>query len=619
MVKRKTTAALLAALCLILLLPGCGLRAAKERPAVAALSCTAPTALSSLYPAGGSRLLVTWADYERSRTTVQLVDADADAVRQETVLDGVWDLREQSLSDGFALCDRENGVWQFLNSRLEQTGTWTAAENVDGYFSLDGGTYYFLRDSVLFRQQVNGGQPEPMPLSCDLRILDIAAFDADAGRMAVRFFLSPYGSECGTALLDVTTGQLSMLCAQRYQVTLAGDDLSLLAFDNDKMGYSALTGSGDRFFFADASLFTDTAGDLYALPGSPCLVGVSTGRSTLYTTGERIAACSLPDVGIAGEMYSSCYLPEEQLLVGAVYQDGAFRLYAIDPAQLTFTPVADAAPAESPLTVDDTLVQIYWNAANGADVAESLQDARRLADTLEQTYGVRILLSSQCRQAAALCDKDITLSDTMSADAELAGISAMLDSMSRAFALYPEGFLAQFRNSVGEGGLCFLLVGHIASDYGVVGCAYDSADWQYIALDVQADYMRHGTVCHEIWHATENEIRSRDYTAFDWDEWNRLNPEGFLYYGDGTMQDPAQPWTLYSSPLEDVRFVDTYSCVAATEDRARIMEFFMTHDDEAELLIQSPYIRAKLQIMCDAVRRYFDTAGWGTPRWERLL
>ena len=348
-------------------------------------------------------------------------------------------------------------------------------------------------------------------------------------------------------------------------------------------------------------------------------MGVATGRSTLYATGAHIAACSLPDVGIAGEMYSCCYLPETQLLVGAVYQDGAFRLYAMDPAQLTFAPVADAAPVPSPLTVDDALAQSYWSAVNGADVADSLQEARRLADTLEDAYGVRILLSSQCREAAALRDKDITLSDSMSADAELAGISAMLDSMSRAFALYPQGFLAQFRNSVGEGGLCFLLVAHIASDYGVVGCAYDSADWQYIALDVQADYMREGTVCHEIWHATENEIRSRDYTAFDWDQWNRLNPEGFLYYGDGTMQDPAQPWTLYSSAPEDVRFVDTYSCVAATEDRARIMEFFMTHDDEAKLLIQSPYIRAKLQIMCDAVRRYFDTAGWGTPRWERLL
>ena len=91
--RRKTTAALLAALCLILLLPGCGLRAAKDRPAVTPLSCTAPTALSALYPAGGSRLLVTWADYEQNRTTVQLVDADADIVRQETVLDGVWDLK----------------------------------------------------------------------------------------------------------------------------------------------------------------------------------------------------------------------------------------------------------------------------------------------------------------------------------------------------------------------------------------------------------------------------------------------------------------------------------------------------------------------------------------------
>ena len=97
--RRKTTAALLAALCLILLLPGCGLRAAKDRPAVTPLSCTAPTALSALYPAGGSRLLVTWADYEQNRTTVQLVDADADTVRQETVLELLpQELRRRGLS-----------------------------------------------------------------------------------------------------------------------------------------------------------------------------------------------------------------------------------------------------------------------------------------------------------------------------------------------------------------------------------------------------------------------------------------------------------------------------------------------------------------------------------------
>ena len=49
--RRKTTAALLAALCFILLLPGCGLRAAKDRPAVTPLSCPALDAVQQC--AGG--------------------------------------------------------------------------------------------------------------------------------------------------------------------------------------------------------------------------------------------------------------------------------------------------------------------------------------------------------------------------------------------------------------------------------------------------------------------------------------------------------------------------------------------------------------------------------------
>lgn len=160
---------------------------------------------------------------------------------------------------------------------------------------------------------------------------------------------------------------------------------------------------------------------------------------------------------------------------------------------------------------------------------------------------------------------------------------------------------------------------HIDSDYGVVGCTYDTADWQYIALDVQADYMREGTVCHEIWHATENEILSRDYTAFNWDDWNALNPAGFTYWNDSGDYDRYDArWTMFDNG-EGVYFVDSYAKLAAQEDRARIMEYFMVHEDEAGLLIQSDAIRQKLTWMCRAVRECFDTAGWGTPRWEKLL
>ena len=557
------TAALLAALCFLVLLPGCSLGEKVDREPVQTLECTRPASLSGLYPAGGSVVLISWADYESGRTTVQLVDAEADTVKREVTLDGVWDTKRQALAHGFALCDRETNRWKLLDDVLAETGSFDA-ENVDGFFSYDGESYYFLRDGVLHCQNVAGGEAQPVTALSQLRFAELTAYDAASGRMAALFRLSPYGSVCGTAVFDPETGAISLLQEQRYQVMLApAGGMSLLTFDNDKMGYSALCCSGDTFWFADASLFLDAGGALYAVGDAEELIGVGTGRTTLYNVGESITACDLTANGIAGEMYDCCVLPEAGLLVGGMYENGAFRLYVIDPAQLTFEPVASAVPVPSPLTVNETLLQAYWGALNGLPVAESLQEARQQADVLEQRYGVRILLSSQCREAAELSSYPITLSDTMDTEAELNSVRAVLAAMDRSFALYPEGFLAQFRNRAGEGGLCFLLVAHIDSDYGVVGCTYDSADWQYIALDVQVDYKREGTVCHEVWHATENEILSRDYTAFNWDDWNALNPAGFTYWNDSGDYDRYDArWTMFDNG-EGVYFVDSYAKLAA--------------------------------------------------------
>lgn len=103
---------------------------------------------------------------------------------------------------------------------------------------------------------------------------------------------------------------------------------------------------------------------------------MGTGRTTLYNVGESITACDLTANGIAGEMYDCCVLPEAGLLVGGMYENGVFRLYVIDPAQLIFEPVASAVSVPSPLTVNETLLQAYWGALNGLPVAESLQEAR---------------------------------------------------------------------------------------------------------------------------------------------------------------------------------------------------------------------------------------------------
>ena len=269
--------------------------------------------------------------------------------------------------------------------------------------------------------------------------------------------------------------------------------------------------------------------------------------------------------------------------------------------------------------MDDALAESYWGMVSDTPVTESLQEARQYADTLEEKYGVQILLSDQCKDAAAWCDMTITLTDTMDADEELEGVRTTLQALDRSLALYPNGFPAQFRNGAGDGGLCFLLVAHIESSYNVVGCTYERYEWQYIALDVHPSYSMDSIICHELWHAMENYIFSKDYTALPMDEWDALNPEGFTYTGYDTRVAPTYPGLLYTSDPEDIHFVDNYGCVNRQEDRARIMEYIMTFEQEAQLLIQSPYIRQKLQMMCDAVRSAFDTTGWEDVRWERLL
>ena len=131
---------LLPGLIFLLLVSGCGAEHMQKREPVAQLQCVQPAALSSLRPASGAQVAVSWADYETERTTVLLADVNRDTVCQEITLDGVWDLKEQAFSDGrFALCQRETNTWRFLSASLEDLGTWSA-ESVDGYSSYDGST-----------------------------------------------------------------------------------------------------------------------------------------------------------------------------------------------------------------------------------------------------------------------------------------------------------------------------------------------------------------------------------------------------------------------------------------------------------------------------------------------
>lgn len=364
---KRIVQALFMALLAALILSGCKASTAPETPdAARRLSCVQPSSLTGLCPAGSAKVALCRTDESGEVTTVELVDLDADSVAAEKELDGEWVLQQQSFCDKrIALCDREHNMWQLLSPNLADLGT-VKVETCDGYFSYDAKSYYFLRDDVLCRAELESGETTAVELDYDLRFLDIAAFDASGSRMLAHFYLSPYSSKCGSAIFDPVTGEFSMLCAERYQAVFSGADVCLMEFDENTMGYSVLFGADDGgFFFADAGIFLDGSSEIYGICASPYLMGTSSEVSTLYSVGQKVRSCSLSSVGISGAIYSACYLPDEGVLVGSVYENGAFSLYVIDTESLEFQDIADAAVVASPLTVNDELAQAYIGEKSG--------------------------------------------------------------------------------------------------------------------------------------------------------------------------------------------------------------------------------------------------------------
>lgn len=615
----STGAALLAALCLVLTLAGCGGEKPLLDQPVKTLSCVQSAAMPTLLPLGDGRVMAGWVDYDRAITSLAVVDVATDRTVTSRELEGCWELQEQQFSDGRAvLFNWEASTWQFVGADLADIGTFSS-DQTGGFFSLDGSRYYFVQDDVLCRADVAGGQTERVALETDMRFMDVAGRYPDSDTLFLHCLLSPYSTESGTAVLDPETGAYTMLQKDWYATYYGADSPELLWFNNETMGYDVLYASEGRYYRADAALLHADEADILPVSGSAYLLGAAQ-DTTLYRLESGISACLLQAEQLGGALRNAVWLPE-QVLVGCVYGGGTFHLTAIDPAQLTFTQVSDGIAVDDPMAVDTALTEVYWNSLNGQPLPATLQEARDYADQLEERYGVTILLSAQGQEACeAVWDAVVTTTDQWPLEDEPYAIARTLEALDRALALYPEGFFRQMRNTMGEGGVRFIPVGHIENDVNAVGLTYETYGWQNIYIDVTLDTFE-SVICHEIWHATEGVISYRDWVSFDPGNWSVCNPEGFFYNEDVEDADPnPSRWTFnYEMDAQNVYFVDAYARTNAKEDRARIMEYVMANEDLAGALMQSPYITQKLEIMCQAIRNSFDTSAWGDLRWERLL
>ncbi len=608
-----------------------------ELDAITLLAFFAGDSVPTLSDLGEGLVLCSWVDFTDDVTTVCVIDILRGEILRSMEMEGYYTL-EKCTTDGTAILLAGDGSCYILLDGDFSVTCLTLPVSL-GIFSADGSEYYYDQDSTLYTYSLSAGESSALDLQGGFRVCSLTGVYTDLSLVDCDVYTSLYSYLTCQAVVNGDTGELLLL----------RDDLSNLSLteggfysydwrfvdETDTEVCVLVFGSysdSDTLYTCELMESTDVYTELTLVEGSPyllqtnwvwededCLTAEIT--STLWRMNDdgTIDCCVLDPELLALPLYNLLYLQEEDLLVVAGYENSASTLAVLNPEAMDFVTVGTAEAAEDSARVNQTLLAALEEEKSGTATPEYLSDVRERADEIESLYNVHILLGDACVAPAAISNYTVTSTTDAGYADEAAMIDAALDALEEVLALYPADYFSQMGTDNPEDGVYFLLVGPIESTNGVIGFACTMDQREYIAVDVTCDLI--SALCHEIWHATESRLSAWGYDLVLYGGWEELNPDGFCYlysYDLSTATDSLYRYAYYGG-WDEIYFVDDYSQTFPKEDRARLMEYIMTDDTVAQQLLQSSHIRAKLELLCDAIRSCFDTTDWGDLWWERYL
>lgn len=567
----------------------------------------------------GSRLMFVWnvydydaeADSNSTVTHIVVYDLSNDSVVIEKTLDGQFNIAK---TDVLALYDVANNSYCFLDDNFE------VAQTVDtpfsaGIMSPDLMHYYYAdANNFLIDYNCTDGTSRKIEVGGNLPVDSVVSFFGDA--LLVRIRTSPYVNGMVNALIDPESGNLTALSENVLEAAAAENSRFISINFNREKELMQVT-FGESFENGEKKLTQIDAHSLghefleyYYIAGSDYCVGMTQddpeGEAALvehFLIGLDESGnpqyCKLDDLDLGIAPTDGFYLKELGLVAVTGYSDGG-RVALINPEKLEFTPCTDVTTATQEWTVDRSIIEDYLTQLEGTPLSAEYTDVLAHAKAIEQKYGVRILLSTQCDDT--LSDGKADLSTTFG-DREVNKLESFLVMIEDSLALFPDGMFEAFRNPDRplESGILFALAGKINDLPNAIGLSDTSMGFYRIILD--CDYASvSGTVCHELWHQIEQRMDDLlERASFPEDEWAKLNPEGFTYFDSYEyLLQSAIDHNYYGKHDGGVYFIDEYSHTFSKEDRARIMEYVMCGDDW-ESILACPGIKAKYDSMVDKV------------------
>lgn len=487
----------------------------------------------------------------------------------------------QALGDSLYICDDATGLILQLNDKLETADQWnlTPAEG-DWFMGSEQTVYQFLGGKKLYETNITTGEMTAV-LEGDP---DVWAYITEPGMLYMDYYRVDTGAKA-MALLDLSTGAvMEAPSSVKFNTIKFKDDVWLCSTYRDQNQYFIYDG--------DYQVMVST-GEAYLeiLPGKQLLLtGIDGNELFLYDLqGKLISKCRIFD--------EYCYYSANCLTYNEEF-DGYFLWLSGEAAggRLLFWDLTKEIQGED-LSLDKI-----------PEPDEAQQALAKRVDELSRELGLNILIGEDC---------DTVFDDFIATRVtDNYSINVALDTLQEALSSYPEGFIRQLRFDSVQGITIQLVSDLIATGNGREGdgyIAFAQQMWDHYLVVIDIDDVGVDTYYHEFSHIIDSylawDAMNREDALFSEEGWNACNPSWFAGY----TYDYSWEQTVKNYDW----FIDTYSTISPTEDRARVMEYAMS-EYGGSYFTGRKGLEGKLDYYCRCIRDAFDTTGWAeTVLWEQ--
>ena len=228
---------------------------------------------------------------------------------------------------------------------------------------------------------------------------------------------------------------------------------------------------------------------------------------------------------------------------------------------------------------------------------EGLAQCRSRIEAINSTYDIHVELWEEGCQTGDYA---------MSAEHQAEAVASMLDGVEAVLQLLPQEFLSK---TVPGGQIRVQLVRSVGTDATSAQYWYDGDCYVAIASHADAKFaLLQGIGCGMDTRVLGN---SRYF-----DDWNDLNPSGFSYDNDYTLNELRQDLQYLEG--ENMAFIDKLSMSFAREDRSRIFAAAML--DSYANVFKNETMQEKLLLLCKGIREAYGLEkSVDTYPWEQYL